>query len=288
MMYCSLTARAPRGALWRASEASASVPGTPARRPGAACSLRDASSTTMSRSMSLQSSARPAPREPTSAAPSTAGSARRLAVAALSQRDRMLARRGAGGPALLTVTERIIARRKPPGNQIITAAAGSGRSTAQTETGQPSLRPKTGIYRPGHSPHTRSGVSPQRQKDPQDQQLDLQLADNWSQNSPTEPDTRKCHRCTQNRAFSRRSRSTPPLQKRTPMEARWAASRPWNVTPWTYRVIVREYTLPEVPRPRRRYEVTVTLPRPTDVEALLPGGQAAVDMRPRPSRRRGC
>jgi hypothetical protein len=43
-------------------------------------------------------------------------------------------------------------------------------------------------------------------------------------------------------------------------------------------VIVGEYTLPEVPRPRWRYEVTVTLPRPTDVEALLPGGQAAVDI----------
>jgi len=43
-------------------------------------------------------------------------------------------------------------------------------------------------------------------------------------------------------------------------------------------VIVSEYTLPEVPRPRRRYEVTVTLPRPTDVEVLLPGGQAAVDI----------
>jgi hypothetical protein len=41
---------------------------------------------------------------------------------------------------------------------------------------------------------------------------------------------------------------------------------------------VSEYTLPEVPRPRRRYEVTVTLPRPTDVDALLPGGQAAVDI----------
>jgi hypothetical protein len=53
---------------------------------------------------------------------------------------------------------------------------------------------------------------------------------------------------------------------------------PWNVTPWTYRVIVSEYTLHEVPRPRRRYEVTVTLPRPTGVEALLsPGGQAAAD-----------
>ena len=63
------------------------------------------------------------------------------------------------------------------------------------------------------------------------------------------------------------------------MEAGRAASPPWNVTPWTYRVIVSEYTLPEVPRPRRRYEVTVTLPRPTGVEALLPpGGQAAVDM----------
>jgi hypothetical protein len=43
-------------------------------------------------------------------------------------------------------------------------------------------------------------------------------------------------------------------------------------------VIVSEYTLPEVPCPRRRYEVTVTLPRPTDVDALLPGGQAAVDI----------
>jgi hypothetical protein len=62
------------------------------------------------------------------------------------------------------------------------------------------------------------------------------------------------------------------------MEAGRAASHPWNFTPWTYRVIVSEYTLPEVPRPRRRYEVTVTLPRPTDVEALLPGGQAAVDI----------
>jgi hypothetical protein len=54
------------------------------------------------------------------------------------------------------------------------------------------------------------------------------------------------------------------------MEAGRAASRPWNVTPWTYRVIVSEYTLPEVPRPRRRCEVTVTLPRPTGVEALPP------------------
>jgi hypothetical protein len=44
-------------------------------------------------------------------------------------------------------------------------------------------------------------------------------------------------------------------------------------------VIVSEYTLHGIPYPRRRYEVTVTLPRPTDVEALLPpGGQAAVDM----------
>ena len=43
-------------------------------------------------------------------------------------------------------------------------------------------------------------------------------------------------------------------------------------------MIVSEYTLHEVPRPRRRYEVTVTLPRPTGAEALLPlGGQAAVD-----------
>jgi hypothetical protein len=32
---------------------------------------------------------------------------------------------------------------------------------------------------------------------------------------------------------------------------------PWNVTPWTYRVIVSEYTLPEASRPRQRYEVTV-------------------------------
>ena len=48
---------------------------------------------------------------------------------------------------------------------------------------------------------------------------------------------------------------------------------------WTYRVIVSEYTLPEVPRPRRRYEVTVALPRPPGVEALLPpGSQAAVDI----------
>jgi len=64
------------------------------------------------------------------------------------------------------------------------------------------------------------------------------------------------------------------------MEAGRAARRaPWNVTPWTYRVIVSEYTLPEVPRPRRRYEVTVTLPRPAGVEALVPpGGQAAVDI----------
>jgi hypothetical protein len=45
-------------------------------------------------------------------------------------------------------------------------------------------------------------------------------------------------------------------------------------------VIVSEYTLlPEVPRPRRRYEVTVTLPRPTGVEPLLPPvGQAAVEL----------
>jgi hypothetical protein len=62
------------------------------------------------------------------------------------------------------------------------------------------------------------------------------------------------------------------------VEAGGAASRPWNVTPWTYRVIVSEYTLPEIPRPWRRYEVTVTLPRPTGVEAVLPpDGQAAVD-----------
>jgi hypothetical protein len=94
--------------------------------------------------------------------------------------------------------------------------------------------------------------------------------------------TRKCHRCTQNRAFSRRS--VPRLvPRRHPRRGRaWKLAglqaTPWNVTPWTYRVIVSEYTLPEVPRPRRRYEVTVTLPRPTDVEALLPGGQAAVDI----------
>ena len=44
-------------------------------------------------------------------------------------------------------------------------------------------------------------------------------------------------------------------------------------------MIVSEYTLHGIPYPRRRYEVTVTLPRPTGVEALLPpGGQAAVDM----------
>src|SRR5690348_14535995 len=115
MMYWLPLARAPRGALWRASEANASVPGTPARRPGAACSSRDASSTTMSRSMSLQSSARPLPREPIRAAPSTAGSAQRLAVAAASHRDRMSARRGAGGPEVLAVTGQIITRRKPPG-----------------------------------------------------------------------------------------------------------------------------------------------------------------------------
>jgi hypothetical protein len=63
------------------------------------------------------------------------------------------------------------------------------------------------------------------------------------------------------------------------VEAGRATSQSWNVTPWTYRVIVSEYTLPEVPRPWRRYEVTVTLPRPSGVEALLPpDGQAAVDM----------
>jgi hypothetical protein len=63
------------------------------------------------------------------------------------------------------------------------------------------------------------------------------------------------------------------------VEADRAASHPWNATPWTYRVIVSEYTVHEVPHPRRTHEVTVTLPRPTGVEALLPpGGQAAVDM----------
>jgi hypothetical protein len=44
-------------------------------------------------------------------------------------------------------------------------------------------------------------------------------------------------------------------------------------------VVVSEYTLPKIPRPRRRYEVTVTPPRPTGVEALLPpGGQVAVEL----------
>ena len=45
-------------------------------------------------------------------------------------------------------------------------------------------------------------------------------------------------------------------------------------------MIVIEYTpLPEVPRPQRRYEVTVTLPRPAGVEAQLPsGGQVALEL----------
>jgi len=44
-------------------------------------------------------------------------------------------------------------------------------------------------------------------------------------------------------------------------------------------VIVIEYTLHGIPYPRWRYEVTVTVPRPTGVEAPLPpDGQAAVDM----------
>jgi hypothetical protein len=45
---------------------------------------------------------------------------------------------------------------------------------------------------PQERPRTRerSGVSSQRQKDPQDQQLDSQLTDNWIQNSPTEPPPR--------------------------------------------------------------------------------------------------
>ena len=55
-----------------------------------------------------------------------------------------------------------------------------------------------------------------------------------------------------------------------------AASHPWNVTPWTYRVIVSEYTLHEVSRPWLRYEVTVTLPRPAGVEAPLPPGGSRV------------
>jgi hypothetical protein len=73
------------------------------------------------------------------------------------------------------------------------------------------------------------------------------------------------------------------------VEAGRAASLPWNVTPWTYCVIVSEYTLHEVPRLWRRYEVTVTLPRPAGVEAVLPpDGQAAVDMAAAAIRRKGC
>ena len=55
---------------------------------------------------------------------------------------------------------------------------------------------------PQERPRTRerSGVSSQRQKVPQDQQLDLQFTDNWIQNSPTEPvrifgDLSSCRSC---------------------------------------------------------------------------------------------
>jgi hypothetical protein len=45
-------------------------------------------------------------------------------------------------------------------------------------------------------------------------------------------------------------------------------------------VVVNEYTLlPDLPRPMRRYQVTVTLPRPDGDETLLPpGGQAVVEL----------
>ena len=116
-------------------------------------------------------------------------------------------------------------------------------------------------------------------------QLDLPLTRSMlpSPGSATCTDaTRKCHRCTQNRAFSRRSVPRLVPRRRSRRGRLWKLAglqaAPWNVTPWTYRVIVSEYTLSEVPPPRRRYEVTVTLPQPTEVEALLPrGGQAAVD-----------
>lgn len=76
--------------------------------------------------------------------------------------------------------------------------------------------------------------------------------------------TRECHHCTQNCGVSR-----PPVPRPVPR----------NVTPWTYRVIVSEYTLAEGPSPRRRYEVTVTMPRSPGVDALLPpGGQVAVEL----------
>ena len=53
-----------------------------------------------------------------------------------------------------------------------------------------------------------------------------------------------------------------------------------NVSPCAYRVGVSEYTLlPDVPCPLRRYQVTVTLPRQDQDEAVLPpGGRAAVEM----------
>ena len=42
-------------------------------------------------------------------------------------------------------------------------------------------------------------------------------------------------------------------------------------------MIVNEYTLlPEVPRPLRKYQVTVTLPRPEATETLLPPQSQAV------------
>lgn len=43
---------------------------------------------------------------------------------------------------------------------------------------------------------------------------------------------------------------------------------------------MNEYTLlPDLPCPRRRYHVTVTLPRPDGDEVLLPpGGQAAIEL----------
>ena len=56
-----------------------------------------------------------------------------------------------------------------------------------------------------------------------------------------------------------------------------ALKRQVNVRPCTYRVIVNEYTLlPDLPGSKRRYEVTVTLPRPDGNEALVPPKSQAV------------
>src|ERR1700761_4717599 len=89
--------------------------------------------------------------------------------------------------------------------------------------------------------------------------------------------TRKCHRCTQNRVVSRRSVPRHRPRRGRPWKPGRAASRPPGCH--TLDLPCDRGRVNTAWDPRRRYEVTVTLSRPADVEALLPpGGQAAVDM----------